>query len=162
MSDFGDIMKQWEEAQKKKGPPKGRKKEKTSEVPNPMEIWLRQNDVHDKDHHHFRTAPRGRRELLAMAPQRRIDLHGLTQEEALEEAGRFIRKAHKAGVRKVLIIHGKGHHSPGRVSVLRQKVRLFLEGNPRVGEFGAASREMGGEGATWAILKIKKGAVEGK
>ena len=45
--------------------------------------------------------------------QRQLDLHGLRTDEAREALGRFIREAHKIGLRCVRVVHGKGLGSPG-------------------------------------------------
>lgn len=155
MSDFGKIMDEWESRSRKKR--NGKEEKPREKSPNPMELWLSRNSVEDKDQEHLEQGSSGltRRELLAMAPQDRLDLHGYLLDEALSVADEFIRGALKKGFRKVLIIHGKGHHSPGKRSVLKKGIRLFLERNPRVGEFGSADRTAGGEGATWVILRGK-------
>jgi len=153
MDDFGKILKDWE-SQK----PQNKKKNKKAPAPpkpNPMELWMDNHDVEDKDLQagHMSQAGLSRKKLLAMIPQDRIDLHGYTIEEALALLEKFLRNSQKGKLRKVLIIHGKGHHSPGKKSVLRKEVRLFLERSSRVGEFGPAHRNEGGDGASWAIIK---------
>jgi DNA-nicking Smr family endonuclease len=156
MSDFGKIMEEWEAQQKKSR--KGSPRPKAPSQPNPMEIWLNQYGVMDKDHREVEGegGALSRRELLALPPQARLDLHGRLAEEALVEAERFLKESLAKGYLKVLIIHGKGHHSPGGKSILKKEIRNLLEKHPRVGEFGPAQRNHGGEGATWAILKVGK------
>lgn len=88
----------------------------------------------------------------SQGPQAELDLHGLSGAEAEEALERFLHEAHRRGLRKVLIIHGKGHHSPGE-PVLPRTVRSFLEKCPFTGAFGPADRRQGGRGATWVMLR---------
>ena len=81
-----------------------------------------------------------------------LDLHGCTVEEALDRTRRFIETAHAKGLRKVLVIHGKGNHNNGE-SLLRSPVRSLLASQPGVGETGTPGRSNGGNGAEWAILR---------
>jgi DNA-nicking Smr family endonuclease len=85
-------------------------------------------------------------------PQAELDLHGLSGAEAEEALERFLREARDRGLRRVLIIHGKGHHSPGE-PVLPRTVRAYLEKCPYTGAFGPADRRLGGRGATWVALR---------
>ncbi len=94
----------------------------------------------------------GRSIWLKRAVQDTLDLHGLTGQEARSEIGRFIRSMRRRGLRKGLIIHGKGLHSP-EGSVLSPLVREYLEMSSEIGEFGRAGRRDGGSGATWFILR---------
>ena len=50
--------------------------------------------------------------------QRQLDLHGLRREDARDTLSAFIREAHKAGMRCVRVVHGKGLGSPGKTPVL--------------------------------------------
>jgi DNA-nicking Smr family endonuclease len=90
--------------------------------------------------------------LQRMKPQADIDLHGLKVKEALEILEKFLRDSLRKGLKKVLIIHGKGNHSTGG-PVLAKEVRKFLEMSSFTGEFHSAPREMGGSGAVWVILR---------
>jgi DNA-nicking Smr family endonuclease len=90
--------------------------------------------------------------LRRLAPQATLDLHGMTAEEAAPALERFVSAARKAGLRKVLVIHGKGHHSQGE-PVLQRLVREYLERSRHTGAFGAADRTMGGSGAVWVVLR---------
>ena len=81
-----------------------------------------------------------------------LDLHGLNGREAREEIARFIRSMRRRGLRKGLVIHGKGLHSP-EGSVLAPLVREYMEMSAEIGEFGRATRKDGGSGATWFILR---------
>jgi len=86
------------------------------------------------------------------AHQDALDLHGLTGAEAREEIGLFISSMQKRGLRKGLIIHGKGLHSDGQ-AILGALVRECFESSSEVGEFGRARAREGGSGATWFLLR---------
>lgn len=94
----------------------------------------------------------GGRKVSRMAPQAQIDLHGMTVEEALPAVERFLAESKSQGLKKVLIIHGKGCHSEGE-PVLKKEVRLFLERSPLAGAMGTPKAAQGGSGAVWVVLK---------
>jgi DNA-nicking Smr family endonuclease len=83
-----------------------------------------------------------------------LDLHGLTREEALEALPRFLHSAQQKGQKAVLVITGKGNHSPEE-PVLHQAVASWLRdaGRKTVLEFTPAPREMGGSGAYVVFLR---------
>ena len=83
-----------------------------------------------------------------------LDLHGLTREEALEALPRFLLSAQKMGQKAILVITGKGNHSPEE-PVLHQAVASWLRdtGRATVLEFAPAPREMGGGGAYVVFLR---------
>lgn len=90
------------------------------------------------------------------APERRLDLHGLDQDDAGRETVRFVRDAHRRGARHLLIIHGKGLHSDGGTGVLRAAaVRALTRGGaaPVVFAFQTATEALGGLGALMVYLK---------
>lgn len=80
-----------------------------------------------------------------------LDLHGMTQEQAGRELGAFLGRCREEGVKKVLIIHGQGHHSAGG-PVLKETVRRILESSDLVTDWGTASPKHGGSGAVWVWL----------
>jgi len=83
-----------------------------------------------------------------------LDLHGLTREEALDALPRFLLSARKKGQKAVLVITGKGNHSPEE-PVLHQAVASWLRdaGRGAILEFAPAPREMGGSGAYVVFLR---------
>ncbi len=87
-----------------------------------------------------------------------IDLHRLQSAEAMKKLGRFVAEARSSGVRTVLVITGKGHHSPGGRSVLKQRVEQWLAGSGRrsVTAFSEAPRNLGGRGAYVLYLRPVK------
>lgn len=84
-----------------------------------------------------------------------LDLHGLNREEALEALPHFLESAQKNGQSAVLVITGKGLHSPDE-PVLHQAVASWLRdaGRKTVLEFAPAPREMGGSGAYVVFLRM--------
>lgn len=89
--------------------------------------------------------------------QAHIDLHGLGAQAASVKVDEFLNDAVRAGLRAVLIIHGRGLSSPGR-PVLKEKLRLWLSsGRWRkwVLAFTSARAEDGGAGATYVLLRKK-------
>ncbi|GAB4203952.1 MAG: hypothetical protein OHK0013_18510 [Sandaracinaceae bacterium] len=89
-----------------------------------------------------------------------LDLHGLREAEAEDRAARWIREQHRRGARRLLLVHGKGLHSPEGVAVLRTAVRRVLEASiatPLVLAFASAPPALGGTGATLVELAREKG-----
>ncbi len=84
--------------------------------------------------------------------QRQLDLHGLRSEAARDALAAFIRQAERDGLRCVRIVHGKGHGSPGREPVLKDKVKRWLVQKNQVIAFTQASAADGGHGALLVLL----------
>lgn len=85
----------------------------------------------------------------------RIDLHGMTQEEAHRALRRFITDSLKAGRRTVLVITGKGRAGGG---VLRRMLPFWLEEpslQKMVIALTAAQPRDGGDGAFYLRLRKK-------
>ena len=55
-----------------------------------------------------------------------LDLHGLTQDQAIKVLGDFVAEAISHEVRQICIVHGKGNHSQGK-SVLKDTTYQWLE-----------------------------------
>ncbi|HEY9164208.1 MAG TPA: Smr/MutS family protein [Magnetovibrio sp.] len=90
----------------------------------------------------------------------RIDLHGMTQDDARPALERFIEAAWRNGKREVLVITGKGTRADGSIGILRQAVPQWLNASPnreRVTAFVHAAPKDGGEGALY--VRIKRRAV---
>jgi DNA-nicking Smr family endonuclease len=93
-----------------------------------------------------------------VAPQARLDLHGMTEDEAHRALVQFIMMSLALRCRRILIITGKGrsadqttrsHSSEGR-GILRRLVPLWLEVEalrPFVAAVVSAPIELGGPGA---------------
>jgi DNA-nicking Smr family endonuclease len=168
--DFGDILDEWERETAKPHGKKSHKAARPSESgeravtpsasetrANPMDAWLRRYGVEDKDSAtdqrvDAESPAERRRRLRSARPDAVIDLHGLTRDDAWARLTAFFADARRRGFGKVLIIHGKGSHS-AEDPVLGPLVRLFIERNPHAGESGHSSRDEGGTGSTWVILK---------
>lgn len=97
-----------------------------------------------------------------LAPEARIDLHGMTLAEAHPELIRFILNAHSAGLRLVLVITGKGKpgadtsHSPQRTGIIRQQVPHWLRQppiGPAILQVTEAHLRHGGSGAYYIYLR---------
>ncbi len=86
------------------------------------------------------------------ALQAEIDLHGLTRDGAREALAAFIVDAAQRGARCVRVVHGKGIGSPGRLPVLKGRVRAWLVQNELVMAFVQAPRAQGGHGALLVLL----------
>jgi DNA-nicking Smr family endonuclease len=86
------------------------------------------------------------------AIQAEVDLHGLTRDAARERLAGFLRQARRAGARCVRVVHGKGNGSPGRVPVLKTRVRAWLVQSQAVLAFVQARASEGGHGALVVLL----------
>ena len=84
--------------------------------------------------------------------QRQLDLHGLRREDARDALSAFIREAHKAGLRCVRVVHGKGLGSPGKTPVLKGRVQSWLVQKAEVLAFVQARPAEGGAGALVVLL----------
>lgn len=85
----------------------------------------------------------------------RVDLHGMTQDEAYSLLFSFLHRAHAGGLRYVLVITGKGSSSGGD-GVLRRSVPAWLA-TPAFRMFVSshehAARHHGGSGAIYVRLR---------
>jgi DNA-nicking Smr family endonuclease len=85
--------------------------------------------------------------------QATLDLHGETVLSARTLLARFLAESRHAGLRCVLIVHGKGYRSLNNTPVLRNKVRLSLSQRDEVLAFCDAAPADGGGGAVVVLLK---------
>ncbi len=88
----------------------------------------------------------------------RVDLHGMTQDEAYSLLYSFLNRAYANGVRYVLVITGKGSSSGGD-GVLRRAVPGWLGTAPfrlLVSSHAHAARNHGGAGALY--VRLRRGA----
>jgi DNA-nicking Smr family endonuclease len=153
--DFGEILKRWEKAQAAGGEEASRPGAPHIDMEEALGRYPpagQGEEARDREST-ARTSPAQEAGFLkALKPQAVLDLHGMSSVEAEEALDRFIRDSRARGLAKVLIIHGKGLHSPGE-PVLGQVVRSYLEKCPSTGAFGRASREDGGRGASWVLIR---------
>jgi DNA-nicking Smr family endonuclease len=88
-----------------------------------------------------------------------IDLHGKAVEEARDDLVRFLARELSLGERAVLVVHGKGNHSPKGQSVLRLEVAAWLSqgaASEYVSAFCTALPDEGGDGALRVLLRQKR------
>ncbi len=106
-------------------------------------------------------APRGTLEALSGArvmPEAKLDLHGRRAADVDQALTRFVREKHRAGLRRVLVVHGKGLHSDAGGPVLGDCV---VESITRGGAasiviaFVTAPDGLGGSGAMVVELSRK-------
>jgi DNA-nicking Smr family endonuclease len=101
-----------------------------------------------------RTAERLRKGEIAI--ERRIDLHGMTQDDAHAALDRFVRQCWKDGRRMLLVITGKGSGGEG---VLRRGVPRWLaagEHAARILKVETAQARHGGGGAFYVLLRRQR------
>ena len=84
-----------------------------------------------------------------------IDLHGLTRDEARAALAAFLHDALAQGKRCIRVIHGKGHGSPGKVSILKQLSRGWLAQREEILAFCQAGPHDGGGGALLVLLRAQ-------
>ena len=97
-----------------------------------------------------------------LAPEARLDLHGMTLAEAHPDLIRFILGAQSAALRLVLVITGKGKPGPDhgpipqRTGILRHQVPHWLRQpplGPAVLQISEAHLKHGGSGAFYVYLR---------
>lgn len=91
------------------------------------------------------------------ALQAHCDLHGLRRDDARERLATFLRDALQSGLRCVRVVHGKGNGSPGKVPILKGKVRHWLMQKSEVLAFTQARAIDGGAGALLVLLQPSRG-----
>jgi len=98
----------------------------------------------------------------------RLDLHGLSLNQANKVAKKFIIESFAKGYKKLLIITGKGlrskvHNNPylsEQMNVLKHSVPEFIKNDEdlfgKISKISTADLKDGGEGAFYIFLKRKK------
>jgi DNA-nicking Smr family endonuclease len=97
----------------------------------------------------------------ALAVQAHLDLHGKSREDAREAVERFLREALARGQRCVLIVCGRGLHTPGRRPVLKVLLAKWLtEGrfSRAVLAYASARPHDGGVGSIYVLLRTRGAA----
>ena len=87
-----------------------------------------------------------------MRPEARLDLHGMTREEAFAELSAFVARAQAGGVRVALVI-------TGRSGVLREEAPRWLMATnlrPRILGLAEAKPRDGGAGALYVLIRRAK------
>jgi DNA-nicking Smr family endonuclease len=88
--------------------------------------------------------------------QGHIDLHGLTRDPARDAIVRFLASARVQGMRCVLVVHGRGHHSEDSKAVLKPLLQRWLQRAPLkewVFAYATAKPVDGGAGAMYVLLR---------
>ncbi|SFD63332.1 Smr/MutS family protein [Roseivivax sediminis] len=107
----------------------------------------------------------GRLKRGKLAPEARIDLHGMTLDEAHPALMGFILSAQAKGLRLVLVITGKGQREdpydpmPRRRGVLKTQVPMWLRAPPlgaMVLQVSEAHIKHGGQGAYYVYLRRRR------
>ena len=103
---------------------------------------------------------------------RSIDLHGYTLDEANKTIEKFIIKAFKEKIKKLIIVTGKGIHSNNEknpyvskdLSILKYSVPNFITNNQNlmsmINQIEDAKIEDGGSGAFYINLKNNKNIIK--
>ena len=99
-----------------------------------------------------------RRELRKLkrgdySPTGRLDLHGHTAAEAVASVKQFIGNSRRNRFVCICIVHGRGLHSAGNVSILKGPVRECLRQHPATLAYADAPRNDGGAGAVYVLLR---------
>ena len=119
-------------------------------VPAPAAKPKPQHVAHSLDDQTLHKLKKGRLPI-----EGRVDLHGMTQDEAYSLLLTFLHRAHAGGIRYVLVITGKGSSSGGD-GVLRRAVPAWLSTpafRPLVSSHDHAARNHGGAGALYIRLR---------
>lgn len=100
-----------------------------------------------------------------LKPEARIDLHGMTQEQALPALNSFVQRASERKLRLVLVITGKGRPRPDygpipeQPGVLRRNVPHWLRSRllaPLVLDVVESHQSHGGSGAFYVYLRARR------
>jgi len=94
-----------------------------------------------------------------LVPEATLDLHGVARQDVEAKLTSFIANARYHGRQVLLVITGKGLHSPDGEGVLRSAVEEFLQcgKSDLVAEWGRAPRQYGGDGAIVVFLRRQQG-----
>ncbi|MCT4574786.1 MAG: Smr/MutS family protein [Alphaproteobacteria bacterium] len=93
-----------------------------------------------------------------MPIEARLDMHGMTQEQALKELISFISRSYSTGKRCVVVITGKGTFGKSK-AVLKKSFPKWInypDIRPKILSFSPAIKKDGGSGAFYVFLKRKR------
>jgi DNA-nicking Smr family endonuclease len=85
----------------------------------------------------------------------KLDLHGMAVEPARRAVEAFVKKRAVDGDKVVVIVHGKGSHSPRQNAVLRGEIGAWLSqgrSSRYIRAFATAPEDEGGAGAVLVLL----------
>lgn len=121
----------------------------TTDIANAADIIeYRQNGVNQKTFSHLK---RGHYPIQAT-----LDLHGMTISQSEGLYINFMQTCAQHNYRHILLIHGKGSHTPDTNPVIKNKVNQWLRINTNVLAFCSAQPKHGGSGAVYVLFKRKK------
>ncbi|WP_082085536.1 Smr/MutS family protein [Magnetospira sp. QH-2] len=87
----------------------------------------------------------------------RLDLHGMTRDQARGALHGFLHRGQTQGKKCVLVVTGRGLQRDGQIGVLRRAVPEWLnEMRALVHAFHYAAPQDGGEGALYVLLRRKR------
>ena len=140
-------------------------KKKYSVTPKDKKDWItfteRLENVYDKDADFVKQS-------TTLNKIRRLDLHGLSLNQANKVVKKFIIDSFEDGYEKLLVITGKGLRSKVRnnpylseqMNVLKYSVPEFIKNDEdlseKINRISTADLKDGGEGALYIFLKKKK------
>jgi len=81
-----------------------------------------------------------------------LDLHGLTVVEARKALQEFLGECEAAGLRNIIIVHGKGFRSKDK-PIIKPLVNRWLRSVDNVLAFHSAQPKDGGSGAVYVLLR---------
>jgi DNA-nicking Smr family endonuclease len=87
-------------------------------------------------------------------PGAKLDLHGLSRNEAKKQLVEFLNRCLENGCRCVMIVHGKGFRSTDQYPVLKNNLNAWLRHHKSVLAFCSAAPKDGGTGALWLLLQV--------
>jgi len=90
-----------------------------------------------------------------LTPAASLDLHGVAAALVAEKIAHFLQDARYQGWQTLLIVTGRGLHSPTGQTAVRDAAEKYLRqhADEQVAEWGRAPRQYGGEGALAVFLK---------
>ena len=84
------------------------------------------------------------------------DLHGRGVHEARARVEEIVQRSRERGERCLLLVHGRGNHSPGGEGILRGEMAAWLSqgsASVHVAAFATALPDDGGDGALYVLLR---------
>ena len=158
MGDFGRILEEWESIRNgpdRAGSDASRLSGSQPGAPEGDDSWFEEHldryPIIDKDQYADDSPLAKRRERPENLPvDDTLDLHGYTVSEAIAATESFLTSCLARGLRKIVVIHGKGRDGEG---ALRREVRAYLEHHASTGALGYARGPDGGRGALWVVLR---------
>ena len=144
-------------------------KKKYPATPKDKKDWIaftkRLENIHDKDNDFIK-------QNTTVNKIRKLDLHGLSLNQANKIVKKFIIESFENGYKKLLIITGKGlrskvHRNPylsEQMSVLKHSVPEFIKNDEdlfgKISRISTADLKDGGEGAFYIFFKKVRKSIE--